>query len=154
MYSKSSSSLSLSYQPKVPGKNAQYGANSQQQEPDLSYLSESERKIIEAVLERQRADEKSSTLPATRPKTLHNSTGRIGSGSGSGLGEQLNHSITDIAEECKQRYGSIDTGSVCNICKKTKFTNNGSGHVCFNCKLRCCVKCAYKYTTKTKVSSS
>lgn len=62
------------------------------------------------------------------------------------------HSISDIAQECKQRYGSIDTGNVCDVCKKTKFTHSGSGHTCFDCKSRCCVKCAYRYTTKTKVT--
>ena len=61
------------------------------------------------------------------------------------------HSISDIANEAKQRYGSIDTGYLCDICKKTKFTYSGAGHICFNCKLRCCVRCAFKYTTKTKV---
>ncbi len=62
------------------------------------------------------------------------------------------HSISDIAQECKQRYGSIDTGNVCDVCKKTKFTNSSSGHICFDCKSRCCVKCAYRYSTKTKVN--
>ena len=61
------------------------------------------------------------------------------------------HSINDIAQEVKQRYGSIDTGNVCDLCKKTKFSNGGVGHVCFNCKARCCIRCAFKYTTKTKV---
>ena len=82
-------------------------------------------------------------------------------GPGSDYDEQQNellhkgsqrHSINDIAQEVKQRYGSIDTGNVCDLCKKTKFSNGGVGHVCFNCKARCCVRCAFKYTTKTKVS--
>jgi hypothetical protein len=60
-------------------------------------------------------------------------------------------SINTIAQQTKQRYGSIDTGNVCDLCKKTKFTNTGStGHTCFSCKARCCVRCAFKYTTKTK----
>jgi hypothetical protein len=63
------------------------------------------------------------------------------------------HSINDIAQEVKQRYGSIDTGNVCDLCKKTKFSNGGVGHVCFNCKARCCVRCAFRYTTKTKVNN-
>ena len=62
------------------------------------------------------------------------------------------HSINDIAQEVKQRYGSIDTGNVCDLCKKTKFSNGGVGHVCFNCKARCCVRCAFRYTTKAKVN--
>ena len=62
------------------------------------------------------------------------------------------HSISDIANETKQRYGSIDTGNLCDVCKKTKFTYSGAGNICFYCKLRCCVRCAFKYTTKNKVS--
>jgi len=62
------------------------------------------------------------------------------------------HSISDIANETKQRYGSIDTGNLCDVCKKTKFTHSGAGHICFYCKLRCCIRCAFKYTTKSKVS--
>ena len=63
------------------------------------------------------------------------------------------HSINDIAQEVKQRYGSIDTGNVCDLCKKTKFSNGGVGHVCFNCKARCCIRCAFKYTAKSKVKN-
>lgn len=61
------------------------------------------------------------------------------------------HSISDIAQVAKQRYGSIDTGNVCDVCRKTKFANGGVGQTCFNCKARCCLRCAFKYTTKTKV---
>ncbi len=39
---------------------------------------------------------------------------------------------------------------MCQICNKTKFTNPSSGHTCFACQRRCCVKCAYRYTTKTR----
>jgi len=60
------------------------------------------------------------------------------------------HSITDLSAESKQRYGSVDTGRSCDVCARTKFTHAGSGHTCFDCKRRCCVKCAYRYTTKTK----
>ena len=74
MYSKSSSALPLSsYQPNVHNSNnrqLQRTSPDDNELPDLSHLSEAERKIIEAVLERQRADEKispvsekSNTLP-------------------------------------------------------------------------------------------
>ena len=68
----------------------------------------------------------------------------------SNLKSTQRHSINDIAEETKQRYGSVDTGNLCDLCKKIKFAN-GSGHTCFNCKSRCCIRCAFKYTTKNKV---
>ena len=62
------------------------------------------------------------------------------------------HSISDIAQEIKQRYGSVDTGNVCDVCKKIKFTNSSVGRICFSCKSRCCVRCSLKYISKTKVN--
>ena len=61
------------------------------------------------------------------------------------------HSIAEIAQEVKQRYGSIDTGNLCDLCKKTKFTSSSVGQTCFSCKSRCCIRCAFKYSTKSKV---
>jgi hypothetical protein len=61
------------------------------------------------------------------------------------------HSVSDIAQEVKQRYGSIDTGNVCDLCKKIKFANSNVGHTCFHCKARCCIKCSYKFNMKNKV---
>ncbi|RMZ94131.1 Rab-3-interacting molecule unc-10, partial [Brachionus plicatilis] len=66
------------------------------------------------------------------------------------LKKSQRHSISDIAQETKQRYGSVDTGNVCDICKKIKFTNSSVGRVCFSCKSRCCIRCSVKYITKTK----
>jgi len=63
------------------------------------------------------------------------------------------HSITDIADEVKQRYDDqqqIDTGILCDLCKKIKFVT-GIGHVCFQCNRHACVRCSIKYKTKTKV---
>ena len=200
--------------------------------PDLSHLSEDERRIIEAVMERQRAEEaniparsltnqnisssnnstslnklnkpfnsnnylndppnvgtnlnKSNTnkvnanLNVNKNRNVYNSSTESlndlqqtqkekhqqlqqntqsldqklisQKNNTSNLENSQRHSISDIAQEVKQRYGSIDTGNVCDICKKTKFSNGGVGHVCFSCKSSCCVRCAFRYTTKTKVS--
>lgn len=67
MYSKSSSAQPLSpYQPNVNqtnnNNNNRRNSPDDSELPDLSHLSEAERKIIEAVLERQRADEKISPI--------------------------------------------------------------------------------------------
>ncbi|CAF0795571.1 unnamed protein product [Brachionus calyciflorus] len=133
--------------------------------PDLSHLSEDERKIIEAVLERQKAEEERDLslvrlLPAKSNtnqnfSTITNSNNSITntiSNQGGLKSKNIaqRHSISDIAQEIKQRYGSIDTGNVCDLCKKTKFTSSGVNRVCFNCKCRCCIRCSVKYTTKTK----
>ena len=70
------------------------------------------------------------------------------------LGGSQRHSINDIAQEVKQRYGSgsIDTGNVCDLCKKTKFSNSTVGHACFHCKARACIRCSFKFTHKNQVT--
>jgi hypothetical protein len=63
-------------------------------------------------------------------------------------------SISDIADEVKQRYEDqqqIDTGILCDLCKKIKFVT-GVGHVCFQCNRQSCVRCSIKYKSKTKVN--
>ena len=120
--------------------------------PDLSYLSEDERKIIEAVLERQKAEEEKN-LNLLNKKQQHEKS------SFDSLKEQqpqliaTTQSITDIAQEAKQKYGlnTIDTGDLCDICKKTKFVSNNNAHACVYCKLKCCIKCSFRLKTKTKV---
>ena len=82
-------------------------------------------------------------------------TGTAGGGGGNLNNNRVQyHSISDIAQSVKQRYGSVDTGHLCDVCKKTKFATAGSnGNTCFSCKCRCCARCAFKYNTKTKVGS-
>lgn len=85
---------------------------------------------------------------------------QVDSSSSGGGGQQSHplvnsqrHSISDIAQEAKQRYGSIDTGNVCDVCKKTKFSNATVGHACFHCKSRSCIRCSFKFTYKNQVNS-
>ena len=86
MYSKSNSAMPLSYNNTVNYNNngiqnsstngdftfassqsnnsfLNDNSNAEADLPDLSHLSEEERKIIEAVVERQRAEEKASPIP-------------------------------------------------------------------------------------------
>lgn len=59
------------------------------------------------------------------------------------------HSISDIAQTVKQKYGadSLDTGAVCDLCKVTKFTSaHSGGRVCSACKSRCCLRCSLRFS--------
>jgi hypothetical protein len=120
-------------------------------QPDLSHLSENERKIIEAVLERQKLEEEKnlnllSTTSTSKQKTSIDSTNSLKLST-------TQQSINDIAQEIKQKYSSdtLNTGDTCDICKKTKFINNNNAHLCVYCKLKCCIRCSFKLKTKTKV---
>ena len=120
-------------------------------QPDLSHLSENERKIIEAVLERQKLEEEKNfnVLSSSSSKQNKKSFDSINN-----LKVSTTHqSITDIAQEVKQKYSSdcLNTGDFCDICKKTKFINNNNAHLCVYCKLKCCLRCSFKLKTKTKV---
>lgn len=67
------------------------------------------------------------------------------------------HSISDIAQTVKQRYGaeSLDTGAVCDLCKVTKFTSTHTGgRVCSACKLRCCLRCSLRFSVPISLSNS
>ena len=138
--------------------------------PDLSHLSENERKIIEAVLERQKLEEEKNYLLSTTKKQQEQKSFDSGGGgcSSSSIYDlkdasskkqhqqqkiAITQSITDIAQEAKQKYGfnTIDTGDVCDICKKTKFVNCNA-HICVYCRLKCCIRCSFRLKTKTKVS--
>lgn len=64
------------------------------------------------------------------------------------------HSITDIAQTVKQKYGadSLDTGVVCDLCKVTKFASaHAGGRVCSACKSRCCLRCSLRFSVPVVV---
>lgn len=68
------------------------------------------------------------------------------------------HSISDIAQTVKQRYGgpdSLDTGAVCDLCKVTKFASaHAGGRVCSACKSRCCLRCSLRFTVPASAAST
>jgi hypothetical protein len=121
-------------------------------QPDLSHLSENERKIIEAVLERQKLEEENNLNLLSTSKQNNNKKSSIDSINSLKL-STTQQSIKDIAQEIKQKYSSdtLNTGDTCDICKKTKFINNNNAHLCVYCKLKCCIRCSFKLKTKTKV---
>ena len=104
--------------------------------PDLSGLSEEERKIIEEVLARQRAEEqKEEQLTQVADKEL----------------EDIDRQLAQRKEAAAKLIGTQDD-AICQICQKTKFAD-GIGHKCFYCQLRSCARCGGRTTSKNKVSS-
>uniref|UniRef100_A0A914XJE8 Regulating synaptic membrane exocytosis protein 2 n=1 Tax=Plectus sambesii TaxID=2011161 RepID=A0A914XJE8_9BILA len=101
--------------------------------PDLSHLSAEERKIIEEVFMRQRAEEEKETQIAEKAdKEL----------------EDIDRQINERKDNALKLVGTQDD-AICQICQKTKFAD-GIGHKCFYCQLRSCARCGGRTTNKNK----
>ncbi|CAJ0583524.1 unnamed protein product, partial [Mesorhabditis spiculigera] len=101
--------------------------------PDLSHLSAEERAIIEAVFQRQHAEEqKEQAVSQIADEELNN----------------IEKQINDRKETARKLVGTQDD-AICQICQKTKFAD-GIGHKCFYCQLRSCARCGGRTTTKNR----
>ncbi|XP_067665964.1 regulating synaptic membrane exocytosis protein 2-like isoform X6 [Haliotis asinina] len=92
--------------------------------PDLSHLSEDERKIIEDVLKRQREEEEKEQEVIRQMQDDF---------------ENYQQSVKKLTEETR-KIPLQDEGAVCQICHKTKFAD-GVGHSCHYCHLKSCARC-------------
>ncbi|XP_014673638.1 PREDICTED: regulating synaptic membrane exocytosis protein 2-like [Priapulus caudatus] len=97
--------------------------------PDLSHLTEEERKIIEDVLRRQQEED----------------------GKEEQILRTLQNEVETITKKVAQQKAEdpLNTGLVCQICNKTKFAD-GIGHTCNYCQLRVCARCGGKLNLKNK----
>lgn len=100
--------------------------------PDLSHLTEEERRIIESVMARQK-EEEDKEMEILRKKQ---DEVRI-----------LETSIQKRSQE-KQKIGPEQLDATCQICLKTKFAD-GIGHICNYCQVRCCARCGGKVTLRS-----
>ncbi|XP_044071093.1 regulating synaptic membrane exocytosis protein 1-like isoform X13 [Siniperca chuatsi] len=94
-------------------------------EPDLSHLTEDERKIIMAVLARQREEE------AKEEAMLK------------GIQQQLSSYRETVIRQATVAAGSAvhrDDAPTCGICHKTKFAD-GCGNLCSYCQTKFCARC-------------
>ncbi len=110
-------------------------------------------KSLETEEENELLDESSEVNDYERANAINLSTNNTSNSNNNNSKSKHYHSINDIADEVKQRYDDqqqIDTGILCELCKKIKFVT-GIGHVCFQCNRQSCVRCSIKYKTKTKV---
>ncbi|XP_072414033.1 regulating synaptic membrane exocytosis protein 1 isoform X12 [Chiloscyllium punctatum] len=104
--------------PRPPGAPAEM--------PDLSHLTEEERSIIMAVLQRQREEEQKEEAMLKR---LHQQF------------ESYKEQIRKIGDEARRYQGEHkDDTPTCGICLKTKFAD-GCGHICSYCQTKFCARC-------------
>uniref|UniRef100_A0A3Q2XLS7 Regulating synaptic membrane exocytosis 1 n=1 Tax=Hippocampus comes TaxID=109280 RepID=A0A3Q2XLS7_HIPCM len=102
-------------------------------EPDLSHLTEDERKIIMAVLARQREEE------AKEEAMLK------------GIQQQLSSYRETVIRQATAAAGSAvhrDDAPTCGICQKTKFAD-GCGNLCSYCQTKFCARCGGRVSLRS-----
>uniref|UniRef100_A0A8C5CSZ3 Regulating synaptic membrane exocytosis 1 n=1 Tax=Gadus morhua TaxID=8049 RepID=A0A8C5CSZ3_GADMO len=102
-------------------------------EPDLSHLTEEERKIIMAVLARQREEE------AKEEAMLK------------GIQQQLTSYRETVVRQAAVAAGAgthRDDAPTCGICHKTKFAD-GCGHLCSYCQTKFCARCGGRVSLRS-----
>ncbi|KAM3865277.1 regulating synaptic membrane exocytosis protein 1 isoform 4-T4 [Diretmus argenteus] len=102
--------------------------------PDLSHLTEEERKIIMAVMVRQKEEEDKEEAML---KTLHQQF------------ESYKQEVRRIgAETRRQQVQQKDDAPTCGICRKTKFAD-GCGHLCSYCQTKFCARCGGRVSLRS-----
>ncbi|RXN02821.1 regulating synaptic membrane exocytosis 1-like protein [Labeo rohita] len=102
--------------------------------PDLSHLTEEERKIIMAVMVRQKEEEEKEQAML---KTLHQQF------------ESYKEQVRKIGAETKRQQAvHKDDAPTCGICRKTKFAD-GCGHLCSYCQTKFCARCGGRVSLRS-----
>ncbi|XP_073808438.1 regulating synaptic membrane exocytosis protein 1 isoform X37 [Danio rerio] len=102
--------------------------------PDLSHLTEEERKVIMAVMVRQREEEEKEQAML---KTLHQQF------------ESYKEQVRKIGAETKRQQAvHKDDAPTCGICRKTKFAD-GCGHLCSYCQTKFCARCGGRVSLRS-----
>ncbi|XP_069462343.1 regulating synaptic membrane exocytosis protein 1 isoform X17 [Ambystoma mexicanum] len=116
--------------------------------PDLSHLTEEERSIIMAVMDRQKQEEEKEEAMLNLPLLL--STGP--DGCTPRLHQQFEsykEQIRTIGEETRRYPGEHkDDAPTCGICHKTKFAD-GCGHLCSYCRTKFCARCGGRVSLRS-----
>ncbi|XP_058163007.1 regulating synaptic membrane exocytosis protein 1 isoform X36 [Dasypus novemcinctus] len=131
-----------------------------QELPDLSHLTEEERNIIMAVMDRQKEEEEKEEAmlkcvvrdmakPAAcktprnaenqphQPSPLHQQF------------ESYKEQVRKIGEEARRYQGEHkDDAPTCGICHKTKFAD-GCGHLCSYCRTKFCARCGGRVSLRS-----
>uniref|UniRef100_A0A8C5TRS8 Regulating synaptic membrane exocytosis 1 n=1 Tax=Malurus cyaneus samueli TaxID=2593467 RepID=A0A8C5TRS8_9PASS len=117
-----------------------------QELPDLSHLTEEERNIIMAVMDRQKEEEEkeeamlnhqSHLPPPIIPWRLHQQF------------ESYKEQVRKIGEEARRYQGEHkDDAPTCGICHKTKFAD-GCGHLCSYCRTKFCARCGGRVSLRS-----
>ncbi|XP_077875889.1 regulating synaptic membrane exocytosis protein 1 isoform X36 [Ictidomys tridecemlineatus] len=129
--------------------------------PDLSHLTEEERNIIMAVMDRQKEEEEkeeamlkcvvrdmakpaacktprnAENQPQQPPPRLHQQF------------ESYKEQVKKIGEEARRYQGEHkDDAPTCGICHKTKFAD-GCGHLCSYCRTKFCARCGGRVSLRS-----
>nr|XP_045013050.1 regulating synaptic membrane exocytosis protein 1 isoform X24 [Jaculus jaculus] len=132
-----------------------------QELPDLSHLTEEERNIIMAVMDRQKEEEEkeeamlkcvvrdmakpaacktprnAENQPQQPPLRLHQQF------------ESYKEQVRKIGEEARRYQGEHkDDAPTCGICHKTKFAD-GCGHLCSYCRTKFCARCGGRVSLRS-----
>uniref|UniRef100_A0A8C5DZT3 Regulating synaptic membrane exocytosis 2 n=1 Tax=Gouania willdenowi TaxID=441366 RepID=A0A8C5DZT3_GOUWI len=101
--------------------------------PDLSHLTEEERKIILGVMDRQKKEE---AKEQSMLKKLHQQF------------ESYKDQVKKMGEESKQGPDQKSEAPTCGICHKTKFAD-GCGHLCSYCQTKFCARCGGRVSLRS-----
>uniref|UniRef100_UPI00398F4562 regulating synaptic membrane exocytosis protein 1 isoform X5 n=1 Tax=Pristiophorus japonicus TaxID=55135 RepID=UPI00398F4562 len=128
--------------------------------PDLSHLTEEERSIIMAVMDRQREEEQKEEAMLNLPQWNElptNPSKRLSKMySSPDLDQRLHQQfesykeqIRKIGDEARRYPGEHkDDAPTCGICHKTKFAD-GCGHICSYCQTKFCARCGGRVTLRS-----
>ncbi|XP_078811173.1 regulating synaptic membrane exocytosis protein 2 isoform X29 [Oryzias latipes] len=109
----------------APPAGAGTGTGTGSELPDLSHLTEEERRIILSVMERQKKEEEKEQ---SMLKKLHQQF------------EMYKDQVKKLGEEPPVAHTARAESPTCGICHKTKFAD-GCGRACCYCQSRFCARC-------------
>uniref|UniRef100_A0A8D3ABT2 Regulating synaptic membrane exocytosis 2 n=1 Tax=Scophthalmus maximus TaxID=52904 RepID=A0A8D3ABT2_SCOMX len=101
--------------------------------PDLSHLTEDERKIILGVMDRQKKEE---AKEQSMLKKLHQQF------------ESYKDQVKKMGDETKPAQDQKSEAPTCGICHKTKFAD-GCGHLCSYCQTKFCARCGGRVSLRS-----
>ncbi|XP_028983289.1 regulating synaptic membrane exocytosis protein 1-like isoform X7 [Betta splendens] len=127
-------------------------------EPDLSHLTEEERKIIMAVLARQKEEEAKEEAMLKEEKPIQartvNLVGQkkpLQQNDVRGIQQQLSSYRETVIRQATAAAGSAvhrDDAPTCGICHKTKFAD-GCGNLCSYCQTKFCARCGGRVSLRS-----
>nr|XP_057905482.1 regulating synaptic membrane exocytosis protein 1-like isoform X19 [Doryrhamphus excisus] len=127
-------------------------------EPDLSHLTDEERKIIMAVLARQREEEAKEEAMLKEEKPIQARTVNLvgqkkpqQQNDVRGIQQQLSSYRETVIRQATAAAGSAvhrDDAPTCGICQKTKFAD-GCGNLCSYCQTKFCARCGGRVSLRS-----
>ncbi|XP_041738017.2 regulating synaptic membrane exocytosis protein 2 isoform X7 [Coregonus clupeaformis] len=130
-------------------------------EPDLSHLTEEERKIIMAVLARQKEEEEKEEAMLKEERPIQARTVNLvgqkkppQQNDVRGIQQQLSsyrETVRRVGEETRRQTTTgqhRDDAPTCGICHKTKFAD-GCGNLCSYCQIKFCARCGGRVSLRS-----